>query len=134
MIKYELTEQLLTGHSVIDTQHKELFNAINNLMDACAAGKGRNNIETTFNFLQNYTTKHFNDEERLQYEVNYPYYEDHKKLHNEYKVLSQSAGNTLINEGPTIKALSDLNAAISALISHVKIHDKKLADYISSKQ
>ena len=35
-MKYELTSDLMTGNSLIDAEHKQLFDAINDLMDACA--------------------------------------------------------------------------------------------------
>ena len=39
-MRYELTQELLTGNALIDTEHKQLFDAINALMDACARGPG----------------------------------------------------------------------------------------------
>ncbi len=133
-MRYELTPNLLTGHIMIDAQHKELFKAINNLMDACATGHGRDNIKTTFNFLQNYTIKHFSDEERLQQSVNYPDYDRHIVLHEQYKKLSAEVGDYLIKEGATIKTLADLNRAVSVLINHVKIEDKKIAEFIAKSK
>ena len=64
-MRYELTQELLTGNALIDTEHKQLFDAINALMDACAQGAGRARIEQTVNFLNSYVNKHFSDEERL---------------------------------------------------------------------
>ncbi len=133
-MKYELTPDLFTGHAMIDSQHKELFKAIDNLMQACATGKGRASIESTFKFLQSYTVKHFADEEKLQQSVHFPDYTRHVKLHVAYKTLSQKVGDTLIKEGPTIKALADLNSAVSVLINHVKMEDKKIADFIKSSK
>ncbi len=132
MAKYELTPDLMTGHPLIDSQHKELFSAINNLMDACASGKGRSNLESTFNFLQNYIIKHFNDEEKLQSSVSYPEYIRHKAAHEDYKKLSQKAGDVLIKEGASFTALTEVNKAIAILINHVKIEDKKIANFIKS--
>ncbi len=132
MTKYELTPDLMTGHPLIDSQHKELFSAINNLMDACALGKGRSSLESTFNFLQNYIIKHFGDEEKLQLSVSYPEYSRHKAAHEEYKKLSQKAGDILIKEGATFTALTEINKAVAVLINHVKIEDKKIANHIKN--
>ena len=35
-MKYELTPDLLTGSQQIDMQHRQLFEAVNRLMDACS--------------------------------------------------------------------------------------------------
>ncbi|UQT48907.1 hypothetical protein M5E87_02180 [Flavonifractor plautii] len=37
-MRYELTQDLLTGNQLIDSEHRQLFDAINALMDACAQG------------------------------------------------------------------------------------------------
>lgn len=41
-MKYELTKDLETGNLTIDREHKELFNAVNDMMDAWFQGKGKN--------------------------------------------------------------------------------------------
>ena len=63
---YELTQDLMTGNALIDSEHRQLFAAVNNLMTACSQGKGRDQIQQTVTFLSNYVVKHFQDEERLQ--------------------------------------------------------------------
>lgn len=40
-MKYEVTKDLETGNSIIDGEHRELFRAVNSLMDACGKGQGR---------------------------------------------------------------------------------------------
>ncbi len=133
MPKYELTTDLLTGHNLIDAQHKELFKAINDLMDACAGGKGRAQLESTYNFLKNYIAKHFSDEEKLQKAEAYPDYSRHYNIHEEYKKFFAKSGQELLTNGATVKALADLNMAVATLINHVKLEDKKVAAYIKSK-
>ncbi len=130
MVKYELKDDLLTGHSLIDAQHKELFDAINDLMDACESGKGRDHLERTYTFLKNYIVKHFNDEEELQASVHFPDYNRHKDLHEQYKAMSNAAGDVLLKDGPTFEALAGLNKAILSLVNHVRIEDKKAATFI----
>ena len=53
-MKYELTSDLMTGNSLIDAEHKQLFDAINDLMDACAQGVGREKFMSTTQFLNSY--------------------------------------------------------------------------------
>ena len=49
-MRYELTQDLLTGNNLIDTEHKQLFAAINDLLDACSQGKGREKLAVTTSF------------------------------------------------------------------------------------
>ena len=39
---------------IIDNQHKELFNAVNNLLEACSQGKGKEEAGKILQFLENY--------------------------------------------------------------------------------
>ena len=63
---YTWNKDLETGNPMIDRQHKQLISCINDLLDACSQGKGRDKILETMQFLQDYTIKHFGDEEALQ--------------------------------------------------------------------
>lgn len=40
-MKYEFTSDLVTGNQLIDSEHRHLLDTINDLMDACGQGKGR---------------------------------------------------------------------------------------------
>ncbi len=133
MAKYELTADLLTGHKLIDDEHKELFRAINDLMEACSSGKGRAHLESTFNFLEGYIAKHFQNEEKLQQSVNYPELTPHRLLHEQFKNKTRSIGMILRKDGASMSALSELNMFIATLVNHVRREDKKIADFIKNK-
>ena len=84
-MRYEITNDLLTGNILIDSEHRQLFQAVNSLMDACSAGKGCAELESTVKFLTAYVAKHFADEENLQINSKYPGYTAHKLFHENYK-------------------------------------------------
>lgn len=129
-MKYELTDDLLTGNALIDSEHRELFAAVNNLMDACAQGKGRDQIQKTVQFLEDYVAKHFRDEEGLQTKSNYPGYPAHKQFHDGYRCKLAETTQVLTREGPSVKALGDLNGVVAILVSHIRTEDKRLARHI----
>ncbi|HJB99442.1 MAG TPA: hemerythrin family protein [Candidatus Flavonifractor merdavium] len=129
-MKYELTDDLLTGNALIDSEHRELFAAVNNLMDACAQGKGRDQIQKTVQFLGDYVAKHFQDEEGLQTKSNYPGYPAHKQFHDGYRRKLAETTQVLTREGPSVKALGDLNGVVAILVSHIRTEDKRLARHI----
>ena len=52
---YVWSKDLETGNAMIDSQHKELIEAINALLAACATGKGRAEVAKTTKFLYDYT-------------------------------------------------------------------------------
>lgn len=129
---YEWNDDLKTGNTLIDSQHKELIKAINSLMVACSQGKGRAEIERTLIFLEQYTAKHFSDEEKLQLQYRYPDYQNHKRYHEGFKAVVRDLGAQLRAEGPTIALLGQVNARIGDwLIHHIKREDTRVAAHIS---
>ena len=131
---YQLTADLLTGNALIDQEHKQLIQAINDLLDACAKGGGRTQIQSTTKFLQDYTTKHFSDEEKLQQQYRYPDYPNHKQYHEGFKRVVADLMLKLNKEGPTIALVSEVNTALAGwLLNHIKREDKKVAAHIRAQ-
>ncbi len=119
---------------MIDREHRELINAVNTLLDACGKGQGRNELEKTARFLQDYTVKHFSDEERLQVQSSYPGYTQHKGYHEALKKTVADIVGRLSANGPTVALVAEINSALAGwLINHIKREDKKLAEYLRSK-
>ena len=131
-MKYELTPDLVSGNAMIDSQHRQLFAAVNQLMDACAAGKGRDQVKSTADFLTSYVAEHFQCEERLQVEKKYPGYPAHKQFHDGYRRQLNQTVQKLVQEGPSIKSLHDLNQVVAVLVSHIRTEDRRLARHVQS--
>jgi methyl-accepting chemotaxis protein len=124
---------LETGNELIDSQHKQLIEALGNLMDACSGGKGRAALAETMDFLEQYTAKHFGDEEALQKQYKYPDYANHKKLHDDFKRVVADLGRQLKAEGPTVALVGKVNANVGGwLVNHIKKEDKKVAAHLHS--
>ncbi|MDR2132786.1 MAG: bacteriohemerythrin [Clostridiales Family XIII bacterium] len=125
------TPDLETGNELIDSQHKQLIEAIANLMDACSGGKGRSVLVDTIDFVESYTAKHFGDEEELQQRHRYPDYPNHKKLHDGFKRVVAELGAQLKEEGPTIALVGKVNTHIGGwLVNHIKREDTKVAAHL----
>ncbi len=129
-MKYEVTKDLETGNALIDSEHRQLFDAVNTLMDACSAGKGRMTIKNTAQFLGDYVIKHFRDEENLQKNSHYPGYASHRQFHRGYTQTLNNICKEIETDGPTISALSKMNQHIGVLVSHIRSEDKKLAEFL----
>jgi hemerythrin len=132
---YTWSKDLETGNTAIDTQHKQLIQAVNELLDACSGGKGRNEIQKTIRFLNDYTIKHFSDEEALQLKYKYPDYPNHKRYHEEFKKTVRELSDQITKEGPTIALVGKVNSSIGNwLVSHIKREDTKVAAHIKKAQ
>lgn len=130
---YEVTPDLVTGNNLIDSEHRQLFAAVNDLMDACSRGEGRAKIENTVRFLTDYVAKHFRDEEDLQVRSKYPAYPTHKVFHDGYRRQLSDTARELLQQGPTVKALGDLNRVVGVLVSHIRTEDKRLAKHVKEQ-
>ena len=130
MKKYELTKDLETGNAIIDKEHRELLNAVNDLVDACGKGEGRSSVQKTGEFLSNYVNTHFAHEEQLQVKNNYPGYTAHKAFHEKYKKDLNEAVKKIPRTGAGIGDLAALNNLVGVLVSHIKLEDKKLGQFL----
>lgn len=129
-MKYEITSDLETGNARIDNQHRQLFKAVNDLLDACAQGKGRAQLQPVADFLTSYVDKHFKDEEQLQVQTSYPGYSAHRQFHEGYKRELNQVARELSAKGPDIVLLGKINQVVGTLVNHIRIEDKKVAQHV----
>ena len=129
-MRYELTQDLLTGNQLIDSEHRQLFDAINALLDACSQGAGRTKINQTVQFLNSYVSKHFRDEVQLHLQSKYPGYNAHHTFLEGYKRELAAAANQIGAEGPSVKSLHTLNTLVGTLITHIRTEDKRVARHV----
>ena len=129
---YSVTKDLETGNALIDSEHRQLFAAINDLMDACSSGHGRDRMQSTAEFLKSYVAKHFSHEEELQANAKYPDYPRHKQFHDNYKKQLFATVNTISTAGANIATLAELTKVVGVLVSHIRVEDKKLAAHLKN--
>ena len=73
----------LTGIGVIDDQHQQIFDLIDALGEAGQSGH-REHIEAAINSIVSHTLAHFEFEEELMEQVDYPFLKVHKRLHDHF--------------------------------------------------
>ena len=130
---YQWDSSFETGHEKIDIQHKQLFAAVSSLMESSASGKGDAAILETLDFMTDYVTKHFADEEQLQIDCNYPDYPHHKKLHDEFKAVVGKLTNRVSKEGPTKDLIDIVSSTVASwLTNHIKGDDFKMAAFVKT--
>ena len=124
-------DSLKIGVPLIDSEHKELCDRIDQLFAACNQGKGRDEIVKTVEFLESYTIKHFSDEEKLQRSSSYPKVAEHKAMHDSFTKKIAEVKKDMIEHGVSITTVSQTNYFIMDwLLNHIQKVDTELANYI----
>lgn len=120
------TPNLNTGINVIDQQHRQIVDYINNL-EAANRIIDKRKVRDIVDSCVDYTLSHFAFEESLQEDAGYQYVKAHKRVH---ELFTRKVGEyqQRLNLGEDIGGeLHDMLARW--LVSHIK-HDD--ADYVSA--
>ena len=70
-----------TGITIIDNQHKALFDAVNKLADSFKDGTSKTAVKDSMDFLVKYTVEHFQTEEKVMKDMGYPKLTSHMAEH-----------------------------------------------------
>lgn len=127
----EFDENLYTGNEMIDTQHRELIDKINRLLEVCESQDGKLAALKMLNYLSDYTDFHFSAEEKLQEELEYPGIREHKAKHEELRNVVKELFEMLEEEeGPTDRFVEQVNRNVTQwLYHHIKGFDRSVAEY-----
>jgi hemerythrin-like metal-binding protein len=77
------SEAYAVGSAMLDSDHRILFNLINQLQDATETGQSRSVVGTVVGVLVEYTEHHFRREEAAMAAAGYPNLEAHRAIHRD---------------------------------------------------
>jgi len=124
------------NHSVnveeIDTQHKKILELVNNLHTSVEARLDKNKLEEMLIDLVEYTRMHFATEEKYMKEHDYSDLNNH---HNEHRTLLQHLEHLVaaVSNGKHPTFYSDYDISSDWAMVHIMEYDKKLGDFLNSK-
>lgn len=127
------TEDLSVGIGIIDEQHRTWFDKADQLFEAGKKGQAKEFVGQMLDFLDDYTKKHFSDEEKYMLSINYPEYDRQKTLHTAFigelaklkKEFNESGGNILV-------VLNANQMVVDWLVKHISNEDKKIGAYVKT--
>ncbi|MCD8198972.1 MAG: hemerythrin family protein [Phascolarctobacterium sp.] len=126
------TPSLITGNEKIDNQHKELIKRANDLFKAIEGGGSKDKIQETLNFLAEYTTYHFADEEKLWTKGQIPTLLNHKKEHADLIEVVKGLQAKLATEGPSPEFEKQVyDSVVDWLYTHIKGSDHDACEYVN---
>jgi hemerythrin-like metal-binding protein len=133
-MRYTLDSSFLTGCGQVDSQHKQLFDAINSLVDACEQNKGGEELQKSLNFLSDYTVKHFFDEEQLLKKYGFSGFANHHQYHEAFKKTVKDLAHEFILKGASADLVQEVEKKIGSwLVEHIKGQDFRWAKELKEK-
>ncbi len=124
---------LETGNELVDSQHKQLFELINELHDAIVDGHALETQQSILDRLLAYAETHFLDEEKLMASVGYPELAAQQEMHREYTFET----NRLAENARASEMVLPITLAVFLhewLAKHIRIEDRKIGEYIRSQE
>lgn len=127
------TPNLSVGISMIDDQHKMWFEKAEALFEAGKNGKAKEYVGELLDFLDDYTKKHFSDEEKYMLSISYPGYEEQKKAHTAFIAqLTKLRADYKTSGGNLLVILNANQMVVDWLTKHISNMDKKIGEYARS--
>ncbi|MDR2483628.1 MAG: bacteriohemerythrin, partial [Treponema sp.] len=131
---YTMDQSFLTGCGGMDDQHGKLFDAINDLIEACQQGKGKEELQKSLDFLSDYTVKHFFNEEQLLKKYGFSGFDKHRQHHEAFKAKVKELSHQAILQGFSETLIKDVQTKIGSwLIEHIKGEDFQWARELKAK-
>jgi len=126
------TDELLTGISVVDKQHKEIFDRAEEIMNF-EEDSLKENVKESFDYLIDYVKYHFKSEEEVMIKYCYDNLDNHKNAHASLMESLYKLHEHFLLEGTDQDLLDDFKVLIIKwLINHIDIEDKKFASFVRS--
>lgn len=134
MDKIVFDDNLKIGIDMIDTQHKQLIERINNFLSKIETGDTKTfstELEQIFDFMAEYALSHFNDEEKLMESHNCPILEFQKMQHQFFLMEANKLKFDLKQKGLTPELLmKSQKLLVDWVKSHITQMDKKIKECI----
>ncbi len=133
----EWSDKLAIGINTIDSQHKELFKRINNLVNAIKQHRCKDEIDNTIKFLEDYARVHFSEEEKHMRETGYAGYEGQRQEHAKYLValaeLKAQASQPRIQGASYDLSATTNQVVVDWIVDHILKTDMKFGEYLKNK-
>ena len=125
MVEWE--DKYSVGISIIDDEHKQLIDILNEVIIARDHKDNQEEIRKILKEMIGYALTHFQTEENCMIKFNYPEYQDHKEEHHGFFTKTIAYIDKMI-EGDSQIANDLLEYLKQWLVNHIQGTDKKYID------
>lgn len=132
----EWNDRYALGIEEIDHQHMALFRAVNRIVNIVENGdlsRDQRACAEALTYLKNYTFTHFQTEEAYQQSINYPQFEAHKKIHENFRALILDYEKSFEAKPLSRDEVLDfVNMLTEWLVNHITYQDQLIAKFLRS--
>ena len=134
----EWSTDLETGIGVVDGQHRQYFNLLNDYLKKATenvSGSERTfDLLEKFKFLYEYADEHFSTEEAIMKKAGYPDYESHREEHLHFLKHVEDLYSQMKTNGINSSLGREVNYyIIEWFVEHIRFTDKKMATFLKEK-
>lgn len=122
------SEELDIGVDAMNREHQDILDAMNTIYDNAMAGADGTVLMRQIERLKFVTERHFRDEEAFMQSINYPDFENHKRMHTRLLRDFESHTETARAAGG-IPQRAFFDFLRLWLAAHIKNIDRKYADH-----
>ncbi len=129
-------DQELHGTSVeiVDDQHQKLFSMINEILGLRPKERTKEKLSEGLDFLASYVVEHFEDEERVMAQRNFPLQEENKAAHKAFLARYAELRSDFDKDGPTSEWFREFRSEVGGwLVHHILAIDTKLRDTVEAE-
>lgn len=128
------TPDLSVGVKMIDDQHKMWFEKAEKLFEAGKNHQAKEYIGELLTFLDDYTKKHFADEEKYMLSIHYPEYGVQKQAHTAFIAELAKLRRDFETSGGSLLVILNANQmVVEWLTKHISNMDKKIGQFVKTK-
>ena len=123
----EWNDKYSVNISLIDEQHKKLFEIINKAIVAKKHCKATKDVLEILDEMTEYALKHFEIEERYMKEFSFPEYQNHRKEHIDFTNNTIDYKNRVV--GGDLQIINEILEYLNQwLVNHIQASDRKYID------
>jgi len=128
-------DSLLLGNEEIDRAHQQIFDYFEKLSIACMECRGEEVLHEVLQYLDDYASQHFSDEEALMEEHNYPKLPEQQIQHAYFRHSVQSLREMDMQHMDS-NELSQLiyRKLVLWFNQHIKQSDQQMLNYFRAQQ
>lgn len=131
-MQVELLETFITGHPVIDDEHRKIVESINAVWSALES-EDHDRCATLLDAFLRICTEHFATEERLLADLDYPDLADHKVFHQELIIKAKAIKSLCMDAHSISNIQSCFREMATLLIEDVVKGDMQFVSFLIEK-